>query len=286
LGGDDSMVDFLDKEYDKKEDAIIKQFGLDKATSVEKAKAAAEKIKADNLKGVVPGEVNIVDPDHKKYYDDKFAEYGALLSDPNIDLQGLAESDFPVIKDALRIWQGDTNRPSAMALRMKAAKIEGLNEADIVWTRMGAERKPRALEMLEGMSDEEYLNMRALNQAYMTNKKEAAVELFRGTDGRTGKVIAADILENKPTTISFRDRIIGGTSSDESRADAFGLLREGITVRSKVPKENIMVHKDLMSGITGAHEDEKEYIVISKPPATYDIKDVSVAESSFDKGWE
>lgn len=284
---DPDMMATIVKGYDKKIAAASKKYGVstegmlkEKADKIAKAKQA----EIDKFKDVKPGKINITDKDNKKYYDEKFDEYAEFFSKKysQKELRQFAEDEYPQLLSSLNVWQISTNKPEAMALRIKAVQVEGRKQGDLLWT-MDTGIKKEAEERAKEIADSEYLNMRAMNQAYMSVNKQDAFEFFRGTDGRTGEAIAKDLLENKPKKAIFRDRIIGGVSDDVRVADSFGERMRGLTVRKLVPKEDVIVHKNLLRGLTRRHEREQEYIVFSDISAEFDAKDIKINKSDFGK---
>jgi len=119
-------------------------------------------------------------------YDAKKAEYLSLfdenpdLFDPanSLDLYETVKADYPRIFKTMQSWQGDTNSVDPMGLRVKAMQMEGKNLDDLVWRNESL--KDGALKAAAKISDDEYLSMRALNQAWMEKNEIEKVELFRG----------------------------------------------------------------------------------------------------------
>lgn len=178
---------------------------------------------------------------------------------PRIIRKAGNESD---IRTILQRWQGSTHNPEAMLLKLRSEAIEVTNAT--------IERSPGSIEIalkspvIDLMSSETYIRLRAMNQAYM----EAIgvpdeIELFRGTDGGKGMQIKMDILE-APTSKTFfpmTDSSLAGYTNREAVANQFGSETQGITIRFNVRREDIIVHNDLLAGFTNSFMDENEFIV-------------------------
>ena len=98
----------------------------------------------------------------------------------------------------------------------------------------------------------------------MKRIKVKSITLYRGTDGRTGKKISKLIAKEGPAKAKWvmEDAPLAGYTDDVGIAHDYGVGVDGISVRMKVAKEEIVVHKDLFSGITGELGEEAEYIIL------------------------
>ena len=187
-------------------------------------------------------------------------------------------------------WQKDTALDIPMKLKIKAFEMEK-NLPKVVY-ESGLSKNNYSNDLYSVMfTDEDYLKIRAFNQAYMEILEQDVYTLYRGTDGKTGKKIRNYIIEEsnktevKRTKWHMTDSALTGYTSNIKTANSFGANVGGVTVRLEVNKADIIIHKDLISGITRKHYGEKEFIVrgIDRP---VDIKDIRFAGKGFDKAIE
>lgn len=157
----------------------------------------------------------------------------------------------------------------------------GLKEAAFrVESRIGDVKYRTTSSPAKYLSDQEYINMRAFNQAYMEALGETSVVLYRGTGGKTGASMKASLLAETTkkmhrTQWEITDSALAGYSLNYKTARQFG--KNGIWVKSSVPINEIFIHKNLLSGLTTNHLDEEEFILI-RGPKSVNLADVYWSE--------
>lgn len=280
-----------------KELEIIKLAAEKKALKAAKAKArrvakkkAAEEAVEEVVEEVEPGQI-FPDKKHQELYESKKKDYLKFLTEMKgnkaVKKQLLVDKvmeDYPEIFKDMKMWQHDTNFTRPMAFRVKLSQMEGRNLDDLMWKDKNVS-KEAAYKMAAGMSDDEMLNLRAFNQAYMEHNKIESVNLVRGTDGRTGIKMSDEIEGDKLDSINIRERTIGGYSDRISIAERFGTRTGGICVQRVVDAKDIIIHKDLLTGVTKRFNSEAEYIILSKKELTIPIKDIKLKNKPFGTDW-
>lgn len=183
--------------------------------------------------------------------------------------------------ETLQMWQSSSMQFSPMALKHWAQILEkqGSTAKMIFPDGWGKEVIAKIKEELASSGEtykNMYLQLRALNQSYMETMNIKEVVLYRGTDGKFGEILAKSVEENstmKRTRFSIMDPSLACYSSDKKVALSFSELLpsstsstykgpRGIMVKRVVPRKDIVVHKDLLSGLTGRYKDEAEFIVL------------------------
>lgn len=196
-------------------------------------------------------------------------------------------------------WQGDTRGYSGNLLRMKAYELEQVEDIGMVFKEQWSVEQIKAeLEKImkrypNGMSDEAYLRLRAVNQAYMKVIKGFSstdeIALVRGTGGNTGvsikKAIKAEEAQKMHRTLfSINDNTLVGYTDSIYKGAEFGVDNGGVTVMEVFNPVDILVHKDLFCGVTKQFYSELEYIVFGKKKLVsindiwYDINDLSTVK--------
>jgi len=224
--------------------------------------------------------VEMADPKNQEIYDALVKEYSDLDAEGKFDPKKVITKECSEVFRGLEEWQDSTTKARAMAFKIKSATMEG-RDLDELLFRYNVPTIESSLRFLDEMSDLEYLKLRAANQVFMKSKGIDSVELFRGTDGPEGKEISDLLKSEKGDTAIFKDNIVNGYTDTVTVADGFGTRRDGITVRETVPKEDIIVHTDLLKGITKMYEKEREYVVFSDAEKVIDIKDVKLKGKDF-----
>lgn len=184
----------------------------------------------------------------------------------------------PSTQSVLNGWKFDTNSVEGMVLRYQAAKLE--NDAKkIVWKNSDIEKIVKAAYNAT-LPKKEYLKIRAFSQAYMSLEKITSTRLYRGTNGKTGKAIVADIKELPQTTksVNIQDRVVAGYSLDSSYASYFGSRRGGFNIRQDISSKDIILHNVFIEG--GALKGEQENIIFSGMRKV-SIKDIRYTEKDF-----
>lgn len=243
---------------------------------------------AERLALVKKGKVKFETETQKEY--EKLKEKYSALFDENPDfledtgkLYETVNNDYPTILRTMQSWQGDTNSSGPMGFRIKALQMEGKNVDDMVWRNEAL--KNDATKAADKITDAEYLSMRALNQAYMEKSGITKVELFRGTDGRTGESMANQMAIDRMDTIDVKDRPVGGYTDAPDVADNFGFSKDGVSMRVGVAREDIIIHKGLFSGVTNQFKAEHEYIIFSSPKLKINTTDIMIPGKPYGRGW-
>jgi len=177
--------------------------------------------------------------------------------------------EFPESLDMLEWWQGSTNSIKAMAFRAQNTKLEKGDIDKLIWMKKGV-HKEEVLENFETLlPKDDYIGMRAFNQAYMEAKGIDDIVLYRGIGTDFGKKMREDLEAQSVKVLKtpIKDRQISGYTDSEKVAVAFGSrfgsTLGGVTMRQIYPISDIVIHKDLLGGITGEKVTEFEYIVKS-----------------------
>jgi len=165
------------------------------------------------------------------------------------------------MKQIARTWQSSTSEMEPMALKIWGSRLEKTNK---VLFRTFDEAGIKALKEAVStfMSADDYLRIRAFNQAYMDMIGQKSVTLYRGTDGGKGKAIR-DALNRgaKRNRWNMNDSSLAGYSDSLHEADKFGMLEKGVTIRIKIKGSDIIIHRDFLSPLTEKMYREREWIV-------------------------
>ena len=170
----------------------------------------------------------------------------ALLSSHLDDVAGEAA-------DSVRAWQGGTSSMSATKLKETALNVEQLAPPVRV---VSWGKNPTSDNMRNS-----YLRVRALNQAYMERRGISSVSLYRGLGDGGGKEILGQAKHLKGgAKLNLTEAPLVGYTSN--RQIAWRYSRNGVAVIRRVPRSEIVVHKDLFSGMTQSWTSEEEFIVL------------------------
>ena len=167
-------------------------------------------------------------------------------------------------------WQLSTSDDMSLAFRIAAQTTE--NTSSLIWN-MNPVAIPGTIKRVSGLlSQNEYLKLRAFNQAYMKRRGIRKVKLYRGTSGDAGIEVGKKITEGlknktitKASNVDIVDNSIVSYSSDKKIAESFVGEKGGMAINIDVPAEEIIIHRDLLSGFTNNRFDEREYIILGKP---------------------
>jgi hypothetical protein len=248
--------------------------------------------------------------EHKMYYTGYKKQYLKWMQENKKDLKDPMNredllwrfygKEFPNISRCLQQWQIDTNDSEPMGLRMRYLLQEKGGDTSSLIIRKdflegSGKTRQQYIEMLKKDADFyapkiEYLRMRAFNQAYLEHIGYNENEwLYRGTDGNTGRSAVegslGGLLKEAEKTgavpkFDYVDREIAGYTSRAKIATSFGNNSGGYAVRIKVKKEEMFLHRDLLSGATGAHVDEEEFLILSRAREV-SLEDITWAEKRF-----
>ncbi len=145
---------------------------------------------------------------------------------------------------------------------------------DMVWpTDAIANIREVTKAAAKNISDADYLRLRAINQAYMEHVGVDEVTLYRGTDGKEGEKIAAALRKTSHKKATLMDAPIAGYTPKKSVADDFGFDVDGVTVKRTVRRSDIIIHEDLLAGVTRGFRYERE-MMVSGGKLEHDIKDM------------
>jgi hypothetical protein len=184
------------------------------------------------------------------------------------------DPDIRVAKESFQSWQQATYRPEAEALKLKAKFMEkSLLESEVFTT---PEMTDELRGFLDKLTDDSYLKIKAMNQAYMKTSKIEGVNLYRGIGlddaGKIEDVI--NILDTKKVkSIVVKDNTVVGYTTSERIGMSYGFDSNGITVKRFVSKENILVHNDLFAGITGSLWEEREFLIFGGS-VNFNVEDI------------
>lgn len=195
--------------------------------------------------------VQFLDSKNQALYNKHYNEFmqDAKLA-TKVNFQSKWKSTMPgSMHKAVKDWKIDTARKSAVGLKMKAEKLEVGGLKTVV--RKGLSKK-RMLEFADAertISDNAYVKMRALSQAYFDKMGIKNITLYRGTDGKTGKKIASQlksmVAKGEKGMITITDNALTGYTSHSRIADRFGPYQGGVTVKVKFRANEVLLPYDL-----------------------------------------
>lgn len=189
-------------------------------------------------------------------------------------------SKFDSIRDARNVWQNTADQMEPMVFKMRAEAVEKMAK---VHFSEGSNVKWYKEIMDSGfISKDDYLNWRAFGQAYMdTTGGPKSYLLYRGNGGEFGEKIAgtlSDFMKGNRVRTKWHmtDSSLSGYSDLKAVGNKFGVENQGVTIRARIPSSDVIIPKDLMSGLSEVYLDEAEYIVKGLDRV------VSVKNMSFD----
>lgn len=274
------------KSVPKKKIIIPKKKPVVKPKPVKEVKPKAlpqvEKFVPEKVVPSVTSTVDKLKPQYREKYSEyerKYSEFFAALRKDGItsdngkfraEVKKLIGSDCYDLFNRATIWQSSTQVLDAVLLKYKAASMEAKTLNTLVKDEMRQYYGEAFKETIDGLvsliPDEEYLAMRALNQAYMKEYNINNLKLFRGTDGNTGEKFREEIkrlLSNGETEIIIIDNSLAGYTSNRTIAEGFAGIssQKGIAVIRNVENSEIFIHKDLWSNINYECVNEEEFII-------------------------
>jgi len=161
----------------------------------------------------------------------------------------------PKIENSLGMWQGTTTNIDALAFKYKAHLIEK-NISMYRYPRLMTEGEIEALrfevkKISSEISNESYIKLRALTQAYYKKINIKTVDLYRGIGGNTGKKYSkhcrelqklhTDEVVFRKLEMNIKEDGIVGYPNAEKVGQCFGVESGGITVIRKMPVNKILV---------------------------------------------
>lgn len=186
------------------------------------------------------------------------------------DIRNKMIREMPLLYDGRRSianrWQETTTDIPPMSWKLAASEIE--DGADYVFTP-GSHNISEYMNSSFAMDNyedllQEHIKVRAFNQSYMKAKGVDKVVVYRGIEGDIGNSLreqarlAVDEKRHR-TKFTVTDSSISGYSDDLDTAAGFG--EDGIVWKTEVPASDIIVHKDLLSGVTKRMTLEHEYLL-------------------------
>ena len=158
-------------------------------------------------------------------------------------------------------WQGNTINRRCMKLKVLAKEAE--KKCDYIHAAHGVIDIPQIKINAPDLIDDMYIKLRAMNQAYMDKIGVNKITLYRGMDGDVAKAISKSVEDAKinkmiRTKFTVVDTSITGYTDTQYIAHEFG---DDLVWKLEVPKADIILHKDLLSGMTGGFTAEAEYLV-------------------------
>lgn len=212
--------------------------------------------------------VQFADSENQQIYDNLYNEF---MADPKLktieDFAAKVEKTVSLpIRKAASNWRIDSRRSWPSALKVKAEKIETANLKTLFGTNTSKKKAAKIISFEKEMNNKDYLQMRALNQAYFDKNKIKKVELYRGTGGRSGKGLASKFRKvKKGDSFTIVDNSLTGYTSDISVASTFGPKHGGIGSKVVFDSKDIVIHSDLWpKDILGKrkYDEEEEFICI------------------------
>ena len=175
------------------------------------------------------------------------------------------DEEFPTIWQGAKVWQTSTWESPAINLKLASVDVE--RPSDMLWRSSFDDNQIQKYwskyRTIETELRNEYIKMRAFNQAYMERCDIEKVQLYRGIGGKTGKKIAFQLQREgmKRGKFDIQDAPLTGYTDVERIGRDFGDKIGGIMVSRSVPREDIVVHKDLLAGVLNNFEEEGEHII-------------------------
>ncbi|MCF8012411.1 MAG: phage head morphogenesis protein [Clostridiales bacterium] len=200
------------------------------------------------------------------------------------------DEDLMNVVTMMKRWQKSPSREDPMAFKLMASKLEdGLENMCWIDPQDAVMTKKYLMKHYDRIK-QGYIKMRALNQSYLEQIDFDIRVLYRGIHGEPAKEWVDNVRGDVSDTF-FNDRLLAGYSSDEYMADMFGYNNpslgggNGITFRREVLKEDVIIHRNLIHGVTGEYPEEMEYICAGITDKV-DIEDVKYKFQKEESGPE
>ncbi len=197
-----------------------------------------------------------------RQYEQEYLAYLKTAEASDIDAR-YRKDIGPMSLQSLVDWQKDPMKEwGALALKQKALEVEPGLVGDLISTALDPGDEKIIAEKVAMISDEQYLRMRAFNQAYLIFEGVDEQTLYRGTGGRAGAKIA-DWLFNNPdeVEVTINDPSLAGYTAKQRTARNFGVKEGGVTAQLEIPREQVVLAPRFFSKITEVYEYEQEWIV-------------------------
>lgn len=181
------------------------------------------------------------------------------------------------VAHGLTHWQIDTVNLSSLKLKTMAYNVEKVDGMVMVASKkyMSGESLLNMVKSIEGQ-ESLYVDLRAFNDAYMDFiQQEKIMTLYRGVGGETGGKLKNYLIENSQTIdpLKIQEASLTGYTDDIVVGKEFGVNAGGITVRIDIDRDDIVVHKGLLSGFTRDFFNETEFILRSYD-RDFDLKNI------------
>ena len=163
----------------------------------------------------------------------------------------------------LPLWQDSTGYPTCMKLKILAKKAEKKCDFIHFSGRHHSVSVKDIVEATPNIVNDQYISLRAFNQAYMEKMGIKKVTLYRGMTGDLAESINKSVVDARAnkmirTKFTIKDSSITGYTEDLRTASSFG---DDIVWKVEVPADEIILHKNLFAGVTGRYTEEFEYLV-------------------------
>lgn len=224
---------------------------------------AKYKIDPKNAIERIGRDLEFTSPQAQRTYDAYFDQYDGL---GRAEIKAEISSKCPNVYEALRSWQGATTHTRPMAFKKRVQLLE-TPDTPLIFKSYGITADD-VNAALPDVPEDEYLRFRALNQAYMKAKKQPTVTLYRGIGGNSGEGFMTDCEKYrhdypsnfKEQATRITENPCTGWTTKYDVAHAFGRI---ILHRTDIPARDVIVHKDLFTGVTHGYSGEAEFIVVS-----------------------
>jgi hypothetical protein len=167
----------------------------------------------------------------------------------------------------VQVWTGDPQGRAAMALKYKATQMESNIGGLWLNPQAGEGELARIIESAANITDEQYLRLRAFNQAYMIDQGYTDAGLWRGVGGDTGRELRDELVKNwdkvhKDGGFLWEDSSLTGYTAEKRIAEGFGTGRGGVDMFITADRESVFMVDDVLYAKAGGRwEEEKEWII-------------------------
>lgn len=213
---------------------------------------------------------------NQKLYEQFLAEHKGMSAK---ELAAIIENDLPDVSNALDLWLTDSEFTEAVALKIKAGRMEVGRASLRVPSSFTKTDLKNAMRSADAMSDLEYIKFRSLTQAYYKSQRKKQIVLYRGIDGDIGEELADRVRGLKPSdSVRIKGNSVSSYSSREVVANKFGKKNDGITIRREVDVSDILLDDDLWIRIKSrGYQNENEYLILNpKELPSIPVKDIFV----------
>lgn len=214
--------------------------------------------------------VTFKNSEHQRFYEERLKEYGEW--DVGSFKRRFKGEVGRRVNQGLTDWTADISELRALALKKKAQLLEKGATRMRVPKFYTKDDLVDLAEYVDDITDEDYLKLRALTQAYYRKRGIRNITLQRGVDGKTGakysrqleKLRKADPAAFRDMSFTIKEDTIVGYTSEEKIALKFGRdaeYKKGITVVREVDVRDVFVSDDIWGEKTKFVQSEKETII-------------------------